>query len=127
MTPIKKVKQLIDEGFTPKEACDSMGIDLDAAMLASLAMDNDREFSLNEIIETGKLSAARVLVDIIDDTTAENKDRIAAAKIILIGAGELPQIGLNSWEERIRRMKIAAGEIIDIDNHSDRKLIQMAS
>jgi hypothetical protein len=127
MTIQQKIKKVMQEaGCSPTEACEMLGIDVDAVTLASLAVE-EKVVTIEEILEVGKISAAKVLVDIVEDTTAENKDRIAAAKIVLTGAGQLPDIGCVNWEERIKRMKIACGEAIDIDVTPANNLLQMAS
>ena len=123
-----------DTGCSPNEACEMLGVDIDAATMASLAME-DRPVSLAEIIEGGKTLAAKVLVDIIEDHTAENKDRIAAAKIILIGSGELPNIGVNAYEERFKKFTQllnanSVNNIIDVEDTtivSKNRLLEMAS
>lgn len=103
MDLIQKIKKVMrDANCDVKDACEALNVDCDAAILASLA-ESGKEISLAEIIENGKVRAAQVLMDIIDDTAAENKDRIAAAKIVLIGSGDLPQLGINQYEERFKK------------------------
>jgi len=135
MTIQQKIKKIMqDTGCSPNEACEMLGVDIDAATMASLAME-DRPVSLAEIIEGGKTLAAKVLVDIIEDHTAENKDRIAAAKIILIGSGELPNIGVNAYEERFKKFTQllnanSVNNIIDVEDTtivSKNRLLEMAS
>lgn len=138
MTLQQKIKKIQQEtGCTPTEACESLDIDVDAATLASLASE-EKEITLAEIIEGGKTKAARVLVDIIEDCSAENKDRIAAAKIILIGSGDLPNIGISAYEERFAKFAALAKEfekeanvvdVLDIKqgDRSSNRMLAMAS
>jgi hypothetical protein len=136
MNQIQKIKKVMkDTGCSVVEACEALNVDCDASMLSSMA-NSGEEYSLAEIIDKGKLRAAQVLVDIIDDPSAENKDRIAAAKIVLIGSGELPQLGANAYEDRFkkfdeirRRYELGAANVIEVTdsvNHHNR-IAAMAS
>lgn len=127
---MRKIKEMVrNEGYTPTEAAQCMGIDLDAASLASLAFE-ERVVTIEELIEEGKLKAIKLLNEVIEDVTCETKDRVNAAKIVLTGAGEMPKLnGIVDYEERLRRVRKACGEPEIVDaievSHAPR-LMEMA-
>lgn len=138
MNSQQKIKEVMRKtGCDVQDACSALGIDCDASVMASMA-DSGEKITVQEIIENGKISAARVLIDIIEDNTAENKDRIAAAKIVLVGSGDLPQLGLNGFEERFKKFQELsnqyASKVIDIidistdrQERSNNRLLSIAS
>ena len=103
MTLAQKIREVMRQAkCSAHEAAEALGVDVDAATMAEIA-DSGGVFTLEKVLGDGKIKAARVLVDIIEDSAAENKDKIAAAKIVLLGAGELPQVGMNEYEERMKK------------------------
>lgn len=112
----QKIKKVMQQGnCNAQEACEALGIDCDAAIMADLA-ESKQTVDIQQLIEDAKPKAVQVLVDIIEDSEAENKDKIAAAKIILVGSGELPNLGVNGYEDRFKKFLEAAEKhkIIDI-------------
>lgn len=106
---------MVRDGWTLAQAAEALGMDVEGCELA-LKAEQKVSVSVEEIIEKGKISAAKVLVDIIEDPSAENKDRIAACKIVLTGDGKLPEMNANAWDERMKRAKIAQGlAVIDVN------------
>jgi EAL domain-containing protein (putative c-di-GMP-specific phosphodiesterase class I) len=83
----KQIREVMKQAkCSAHEAAEALGVDIDASTMAEIA-DSGGVFTLEKIVKEGQLKAAKVLVDIIEDPAAENKDRIAASKIILLGAG----------------------------------------
>lgn len=128
MTEEQKIKEVMKQANCSfEQACEALGIDCpEGAMVTSLSQDG-KTHTLEEILERGKLSAAAVLVDIVEDPRAENKDRIAAAKIILIGSGDLPQLGVSGYEERFAKFAALSEkygnviDVMDVDKESSSK------
>lgn len=125
----QKIKQVMQQTkCSAAEAAEALGMDIDAAMLAEWA-EGEQVLTLEKILSEGKIKAAKVLVDIIEDPLAENKDKIAAAKIVILGAGELPLIGANSYEERMKKFAELAesykeknANVIDVEEVNGNKM-----
>jgi hypothetical protein len=124
----KQIREVMKQAkCSAHEAAEALGVDIDASTMAEIA-DSGGVFTLEKIVKEGQLKAAKVLVDIIEDPAAENKDRIAASKIILLGAGELPQIGGGGYEDRFKKFAELAesyeeknANVIDVIDHKVEK------
>lgn len=101
---------LVRKGMSVEDAAAALELDIDVAKM-SVGSIRKEKFSLADMIEEAKPTAVRVLIDVLENPDAENKDKIAAAKIILQGEGVLPEINANAFSERVRRMR----EAIDIE------------
>lgn len=123
----EQFKRLVGQGFTPTQAANACNIDLDGQAMAALAV-SEEPVTVDEILDKAGPLAARVLVEIVEDCSLEPKDRIAAAKLILHKEGPLPMVGVDFYSERMRRMKQALGEVIDmVPSGESNRLLSMAS
>jgi len=99
----KQIREVMRQAkCSAHEAAEALGVDIDAATMAEIA-ESGGVFTLEQLAQEGKLKGMKVLIDIIEDPAAENKDRIAAAKIFVTGSGDLPQIGAGGYEDRFKK------------------------
>lgn len=110
-----QLRDLIRRGFTREEACAALGIDVDAGEMALLSGggSSKEKVNLQELREDFIPRALEILKDIAENGERDS-DKIKACQIIIQGEGIMPEIGASDYSERIRRMKLAMGEVIEV-------------
>lgn len=107
------MKLVREHGLSVEDAALALGLDVDTANLAVQA-DRGEKLNINDMVDSFKPRAIEILQNIAEDPDTEARDKIAACKILLQGEGIMPEINANDLSERIKRMRIAAGRVIDI-------------
>lgn len=124
----KQIREVMRQAkCSAHEAAEALGVDIDSATMNEIA-ESGGVFTLEQLAQEGKLKGMKVLIDIIEDPAAENKDKIAAAKIFVSGAGELPQIGSGGYEDRFKKFAELAesyqeknANVIDVEEINGKK------
>jgi hypothetical protein len=116
-----KFRELSRQGFSHREICEMLNIDMDAATLAQMA--SSQEVVRLDSLRQDFLPKAFQILQEIAETGERDADRINACKLIIAGEGIMPDIGTNAFDERIKKMKAAMGEVIEVEFSQDREVI----
>src|SRR5687768_16957505 len=89
----KQLHQLLREGLTTQQACECLGLDIDAAQMAlmSSGADKNKEVSVTELLEKFRPEAINILIDVAR-TAERDADKVKACQILLEGKGVMPEV-----------------------------------
>jgi hypothetical protein len=109
----KQLQKLIREGLTMAQACESLGLAIEAGELAMISLGNDRnkEVSLGDLVESFKPEAVNILMEIAR-CSERDSDRVKACQILLEGKGVMPEVNAASATllmEHFEKMKRVVG------------------
>lgn len=112
-----QLQKLIQDGWSLGDAAEALNMDVGSAQMV-LASSAKKTLTLSEMINEWKPRGIQILMHIAEDLSAENKDRIAAIKILVTGEGVAPDLKAGGLDERILLMKRAMGVV---DNQQPKK------
>ena len=116
---IIQLKRIMEGGASLEDACELCDVDIEFAKgfitgdgsLSISEADKNKEISAEDIINKNKAKVAQALVNIALDNDIENiSARVAAARIIIEGKGELPEFPVDKLGERYKKMLNVVGK-----------------
>lgn len=106
------------DGLTDDQIAEVLGLSGGAADIELIVSSNSKvvkSLTVEELITAAKPRAVQVLTELLEDSD-NPMARLSAAKIILTGQGELPELGADRLKKLFDQMKRVASEYDESTN-----------
>lgn len=121
------------DGLTDEQIAEVFGLQGGATDVQMIVNSNStgvaKNLTVEELISAAKPRAVQVLTELLEDSD-NPMARLSAAKIILTGQGELPELGADRLKKLFDQMKRVASEydekVIELPAESSKDSLEMA-